>query len=491
MSSSASFCWLLASQPNPLVCGNIYKNESLGDLTLLFPSDLTSFFDLIRQHGDVAYSLMSVYAASHSLLLALFAGYAAHAGALSFGTLIAVCWFGSFTGDVIRFWIGRRYGRQPARRPASPTPSRRWSAAATRSTRVENVFYALSGAHTNDAILAIEREIAPLSAKHWDKIRMDEALFRRIDTLHRAREQLALTAEEQRVLERYHAHYTRAGAALDPAAKQRLAAINERLAVLDTTLQPERARRRAELRAGARRRGRPRPACPISCARPRAKPPTSAVWRASTSSRCRAPASSRSCNSRPGAICAKNLPRLDRARRRRRRDRQQGDHRRDGGAAHRARAAARLSDVRPLPARRRHGQDAGGGARAARADVGAARMSARRRDRDALQAIVQAEGGNFEFAPWDWRYYAEKLRKARCDLDESDGQAVFPARPHHRSGVLHRQQAVRPELRGAHRHPGLASRRAGVGGARRRRPPPRACSSATISRAAPSIAAPG
>ena len=47
-------------------------------------------------------------------------------------------------------------------------------------TRVENVFYALSGAHTNDAILAIEREIAPLSAKHWDKIRMDEALFRRI-----------------------------------------------------------------------------------------------------------------------------------------------------------------------------------------------------------------------------------------------------------------------------------------------------------------------
>ena len=75
-----------------------------------FPSDLTSFLELIRQHGDVAYSLMFAYAASHSLLLALFAGYAAHAGALSFGTLIVVCWLGSFTGDVIRFWIGRRYG---------------------------------------------------------------------------------------------------------------------------------------------------------------------------------------------------------------------------------------------------------------------------------------------------------------------------------------------------------------------------------------------
>jgi membrane protein YqaA with SNARE-associated domain len=64
----------------------------------------------IRQHGDAAYSIMFAYAASHSLLLALFAGYAAHSGALGFGTLIVVCWFGSFTGDVIRFWIGRRFG---------------------------------------------------------------------------------------------------------------------------------------------------------------------------------------------------------------------------------------------------------------------------------------------------------------------------------------------------------------------------------------------
>jgi len=77
---------------------------------LLFPTDLTSFLDLLRQHGDAAYSLIFAYAASHSLLLTLFAGYVAHSGALSFSTLIVVVWFGSFTGDVIRFWIGRRYG---------------------------------------------------------------------------------------------------------------------------------------------------------------------------------------------------------------------------------------------------------------------------------------------------------------------------------------------------------------------------------------------
>jgi membrane protein DedA with SNARE-associated domain len=86
------------------------NNTGIALQTLLFPTDLTSFLDLIRQHGEAVYSFVFAYAASHSLLLGLFAGYAAHSGALSFGTLIAVCWFGSFTGDVVRFWLGRRFG---------------------------------------------------------------------------------------------------------------------------------------------------------------------------------------------------------------------------------------------------------------------------------------------------------------------------------------------------------------------------------------------
>ena len=77
---------------------------------MLFPTDLASFLDLIRQHGDAVYSFMFVYAAGHSLLLTLFAGYAVHSGALDYFTLIMVCWAGTFTGDVFRFWIGRRFG---------------------------------------------------------------------------------------------------------------------------------------------------------------------------------------------------------------------------------------------------------------------------------------------------------------------------------------------------------------------------------------------
>jgi peptidyl-dipeptidase Dcp len=42
------------------------------------------------------------------------------------------------------------------------------------------------------------------------------------------------------------------------------------------------------------------------------------------------------------------------------------------------------------------------------------------RERDELQAAVAEEGGNFALAPWDWRHYAEKVRRARHDLDEAE-----------------------------------------------------------------------
>lgn len=78
--------------------------------SLFFPTDLASFLELLRQHGDAAYSLIFAFAASHSLLLTLFAGYASSSGALSIGTLVVVVWSGSFAGDAVRFWIGRRFG---------------------------------------------------------------------------------------------------------------------------------------------------------------------------------------------------------------------------------------------------------------------------------------------------------------------------------------------------------------------------------------------
>src|SRR5579863_8081399 len=92
-------------------------------------------------------------------------------------------------------------------------------------SRVEDVFDLLAGAHTNDALQEIERETAPLIARHWNEINTDAALFRRIDALMAQADTLGLSAEQRRVLERYHVTARRAGAALDAAAKERLATL--------------------------------------------------------------------------------------------------------------------------------------------------------------------------------------------------------------------------------------------------------------------------
>ena len=62
-------------------------------------------------------------------------------------------------------------------------------------------------------------------------------------------------------------------------------------------------------------------------------------------------------------------------------------------------------------------------------------------DRDELQALVAEEGGNFALAPWDWRYYAEKLRQRRANFDDAAIKPYLVARPHDRGGLRLRHAA--------------------------------------------------
>src|ERR1700721_173221 len=98
--------------------------------------------------------------------------------------------------------------------------------------KVASVFFNLAGAHTNDELQTIEREIAPILARHSSETYLNEALFKRIDALKGRAGKLGLSAEQARVLDRYHLDFTRAGAAAPPEAKTRLAAIAARLATL-------------------------------------------------------------------------------------------------------------------------------------------------------------------------------------------------------------------------------------------------------------------
>src|SRR5262249_37931241 len=308
-----------------------------------------------------------------------------------------------------------------ARNTASP-PSANTVAALEASgealARAVDVFNLLAGAHTDSAILAIERELAPLKAKHWDAILMDAALFGRIDGLYQMRERLALSAEERRVLERYHLRFVRAGAALDAATKARLADINARLATLGTifsqnVLADEQAYAllldgeedlaglpdfvRAAARGAAEERGHAGKHV-ITLSRSSVEPflqfsarrdLREKVFRAWIA---RGTGGGATDNK---AIIAEIITlRTERARL----------------LGYETFAQYRLEDsMAKTPEAVRSLLD----------QVWAPALRRALADRDALQALLQAEGKNFTLAPWDWRYYPEKLRKLRCDVDEA------------------------------------------------------------------------
>lgn len=99
-------------------------------------------------------------------------------------------------------------------------------------SRVSALFWNRAGAHTNPEIQALEREIAPLMSRHYSRIGMNGALFARIDALWEKRGELNLDLEQMRVLERHWKGFVKSGAKLPKAEQERLADINEKLAGL-------------------------------------------------------------------------------------------------------------------------------------------------------------------------------------------------------------------------------------------------------------------
>jgi peptidyl-dipeptidase Dcp len=96
------------------------------------------------------------------------------------------------------------------------------------------VFYNKSSSDTNDALDAIEEEIAPKLAAHQDSINLNPALFKRIKDLYDARESLGLNSEDAWLLERYYKDLIHAGAHLTDAQRGRLKELNEELSSLET-----------------------------------------------------------------------------------------------------------------------------------------------------------------------------------------------------------------------------------------------------------------
>jgi len=100
--------------------------------------------------------------------------------------------------------------------------------------RVSAVFYNLAGSDTTEARQALERDLAPKLATFSSDVLMNADLWQKISALWAARERLALTPEQRRVLMLYERMFRRAGAALDEAARERMRAVTAELAVLST-----------------------------------------------------------------------------------------------------------------------------------------------------------------------------------------------------------------------------------------------------------------
>jgi peptidyl-dipeptidase Dcp len=285
--------------------------------------------------------------------------------------------------------------------------------------RVAAVFFHLAGANTNAALQAVEREMSPLLARHANQIYLNTALFRRIETLWLQRDALGLDAEQHRLLDRTHTSFTRAGAALDAAGKQRLAAINERLAEIGTQFsqnvladenaftlvldgEGDLAGLPESLRSAAAEAAEERGLAGkhvITLSRSSIEPFLQASTRRDLREKAFEAWTKRGENGGDHdnrALIAETIKlRTERARLL---GYETFAHFRlaDSMAKTPEAVAALLNSVWE-PALRR-------------AEV----------EQAALQELVAAEGGNFPLAASDWRHYAERLRRQRYDLDEAE-----------------------------------------------------------------------
>ena len=284
--------------------------------------------------------------------------------------------------------------------------------------RVSNVFFGLVSAHTNDTMNEVEVEIAPRLSEHGDRILLNHALFARIETLYDNRESYDLDPESLRLVEETHRDFVRAGAELSEEQKETLRAINTELAQLRTRFSqnvlnevndmftvvdsreelaglPE-----AQIQAAAdEAEARDLPGkFVIPMVNTTQQPLMSVLENRELRERILAASMSRGHRggdydnreivSRTATLRAQRAALLGHA--------THADYILDDQTARTVAAVnERLGSLTPPAA------------------ANAVREAAE------LQAMIDAEGGGFELAAWDWDYYSEKVRQERFEFDAS------------------------------------------------------------------------
>lgn len=289
---------------------------------------------------------------------------------------------------------------------------------------VDNVCRTMQASATSDSLQAIAQEIAPEQAAHADAIYFNEKLFARIKAVHDRRDDAGLTGEQKRLLDKYYRAFVRGGANLDAANKARVAEINKELSTLSLTFADnvlEEVNRfalvleRKEDLAGL-------PAAVVDAA-------------AETAAKRGMPGRWVFTIHKPSLI-----PFLQYADRRDLREKMftayimQGDR---GDEFDNKKILSRIASLRLERARilgyRSHADYVLEENMAKEPErvyefldqLWKPALERGRMEAAALQKTIDAEGGGFTLAPWDWWYYAEKLRKAEYDLDDETLRPYF------------------------------------------------------------------
>ena len=291
-------------------------------------------------------------------------------------------------------------------------------------TRTAKVFFNLVQSNTNDTLEKVEAEEAPKLASHQDTIFLNPKLFARVKTLYDTRDTLGLDRESKYLVERYYKNFVRAGALLNDADKATLRAINQEEAKLTTQYRDHVL---ADTNAGAvildnksdlAGMSESDIAAAADKAKDRKLPGKYVIALQNTTQQpALASLSNRDIRTR---LFTNSV--------------QRGNH---GGPNDTKAIITRLAEIRAQKARllgyptfaayTLDDQMAKTPENAFKllTDIVPASTAKATDEAAQMQKIIDAEHAGFQLGAQDWEYYAEKVRKAQYDLDESQVRPYF------------------------------------------------------------------
>ncbi|HOZ13178.1 MAG TPA: M3 family metallopeptidase [Tenuifilaceae bacterium] len=292
-------------------------------------------------------------------------------------------------------------------------------------SKVGSVFYGLNGANTSPELQKIAREISPLTTEHRDNINLNDKLFQRIKAVYLNRDKANLTDLQKRTVEKYYNDFVRSGADLNDADKAKLREINQKSSKLglkfgENLLDETNKNFKLVIDNEADLVGLSKDI--IDAAAIDAKQfGLEGKWVFTLQ--------------KPSMI-----PFLQYSQKRELREKLYMGYLMRGNNNNEFDTKEIILEIANLRAERAKllGYKnyaeyiiSNNMAKTPEAvydflnKVMEPAMVAAKRDRDEMQQIIDREGGNFKLAAWDWWYYAEKLKKEKFNLDESELRPYF------------------------------------------------------------------